>query len=59
MNNGGVEAVVWTDTIQTFVLLGGALLCLGLMLSGTEGGIGSFDGLTGWIFSQVTSFQRT
>jgi Na+/proline symporter len=39
---GGVEAVVWTDTIQTFVLLGGALLCLGLMLSGIEGGIGGF-----------------
>ncbi len=25
---GGIEAVLWTDTIQTFVLLGGALLCL-------------------------------
>jgi SSS family transporter len=39
---GGVEAVIWTDTIQTFVLLGGALLCLGLMLSGIEGGFSGF-----------------
>ena len=37
---GGVEAVVWTDTIQTFVLLGGAVFCLLLMLAGTGGGIG-------------------
>ena len=36
---GGVEAVIWTDTIQTFVLLGGALLCLVLMLAGSEGGL--------------------
>jgi SSS family transporter len=39
---GGVGAVVWTDTIQTFVLLGGALLCFGLMIAGTEGGLGDF-----------------
>lgn len=25
---GGIEAVIWTDTVQTFVLLGGALLCI-------------------------------
>ncbi len=34
---GGVEAVVWTDTIQTFVLLGGAVLCIATMLAGAEG----------------------
>ncbi len=39
---GGVEAVIWTDTIQTFVLLGGALLCLGLMLAGAGEGMGAF-----------------
>jgi SSS family transporter len=38
---GGIEAVVWTDTIQTFLLLGGAILCLGLMIAGTQGGFGS------------------
>ena len=38
---GGIEAVVWTDTIQTFILLGGALLCLFFALSGA--GQGSFE----------------
>jgi len=37
---GGVEAVVWTDTIQTFVLLGGAMLCVVLMILGSDGGLG-------------------
>ncbi|MCA9248188.1 MAG: sodium/solute symporter [Planctomycetales bacterium] len=36
---GGVEAVIWTDTLQTVVLLGGALVCLFLMIAGTEGGL--------------------
>ncbi len=40
--SGGVEAVIWTDTIQTVVLLGGALLALGLLLSGIDGGIAGF-----------------
>ncbi len=39
---GGVEAVIWTDTIQTVVLLGGAILCVILMLIGTEGSFGEF-----------------
>jgi SSS family transporter len=39
---GGVEAVVWTDTLQTFVLLGGAVLCLALTLVGSGEGIGGF-----------------
>ncbi|UCF36226.1 MAG: sodium/solute symporter, partial [Acidobacteriota bacterium] len=34
---GGVSAVVWTDTVQTVVLLGGAVLCLMWTLSGAEG----------------------
>ncbi len=36
---GGVEAVIWTDTIQTAVLLGGAVLCLAIMLAGIDGGV--------------------
>jgi SSS family transporter len=32
---GGVSAVIWTDTLQTFVLLGGALLAIGSMWQGT------------------------
>lgn len=39
---GGIEAVVWTDTIQTFVLLGGAVLALFVLLSGIDGGVGGF-----------------
>jgi solute:Na+ symporter, SSS family len=37
---GGIEAVIWTDTIQTVVLLGGGLLALAYLISGTEGGLG-------------------
>ncbi len=39
---GGVEAVVWTDTIQTLVLLGGALLACGWIFFHFTGGIGEF-----------------
>ncbi len=30
---GGIEAVVWTDVLQSFVLLGGALLCIGSIVA--------------------------
>ena len=39
---GGIEAVVWTDVLQVFVLLGGAILSLAIIavaLAGTEGGL--------------------
>ena len=39
---GGVEAVIWTDTVQTFVLLGGAFLILALVLFRVDGGISHF-----------------
>ena len=39
---GGVEAVIWTDTIQTFVLLGGAMLAFILLVSGVDGGFSGF-----------------
>ncbi|GAA4436231.1 sodium:solute symporter family transporter [Bremerella cremea] len=39
---GGIEAVIWTDTIQTFVLLGGAVLAVGLLLLGVDGGMSGF-----------------
>lgn len=39
---GGIEAVIWTDTIQTFVLMGGALLAIGLLVAGADGGVGGF-----------------
>ncbi|PHQ34036.1 sodium:solute symporter family transporter [Rhodopirellula bahusiensis] len=37
---GGIEAVIWTDTIQTVVLLGGAFLAILLLITGTDGGFG-------------------
>jgi len=39
---GGVEAVIWTDTLQTFVLLGGALLSFILIILNLAGGWGEF-----------------
>lgn len=29
---GGMKAVIWTEAIQGFILIGGALLCLGVLL---------------------------
>ncbi|PHN05925.1 sodium:solute symporter family transporter [Flavilitoribacter nigricans] len=37
---GGIEAVIWTDVVQVIVLLGGALLSLGLIISKVDGGFG-------------------
>lgn len=37
---GGIEAVIWTDVLQVIVLLGGALLCLAMIIFGVEGGLG-------------------
>ncbi len=39
---GGIEAVIWTDTVQTVVLLGGALLALCLLVAGVNGGATGF-----------------
>ena len=36
---GGIEAVVWTDVVQTLVLLGGAVAALVVMAGGVDGGI--------------------
>lgn len=35
---GGIEAVIWLDVIQGFMLIGGGLLCLGLILFIPPGG---------------------
>jgi len=37
---GGMEAVVWTDVVQVFVLLGGAGLSLAIVLTQLDGGLG-------------------
>jgi SSS family transporter len=36
---GGIEAVIWTDVIQVVVLLAGAVIAIGLMVSSIDGGI--------------------
>jgi len=36
---GGIEAVVWTDVLQVFVLLGGALLALAIIVFEVDGGL--------------------
>jgi len=36
---GGIEAVIWSDVVQTVVLVGGSLLILTLLVAGTDGGV--------------------
>ena len=43
---GGVEAVIWGDVIQGFVLLGGAILAVVFLVFGTEGGLNSLIEIT-------------
>ena len=37
---GGITAVIWTDVLQVFVLLGGALLALVIIALSVDGGPG-------------------
>ena len=37
---GGIQAVVWTDAIQGIILIGGTVLCLGVMLFAIPEGVG-------------------
>ena len=39
---GGISAVIWTDTIQTVVLLGGAVIAFFLLIAGVDGGFEGF-----------------
>ena len=39
---GGVEAVIWTDTVQTIVLLIGAFACFAIIIMGLDGGFTHF-----------------
>lgn len=36
---GGMKAVIWTDVVQVFILYGGALLSLVVLLSSMDGGL--------------------
>jgi len=39
---GGIKAVVWTDAIQGIILIGGALLCAGILIFSIPEGVGQF-----------------
>lgn len=39
---GGVEAVVWGDVVQGFILVGGAIFSVAYLVLGTEGGVNGF-----------------
>ena len=36
---GGMKAVIWTDVIQVFVMVGGALFAIGYVIMGVDGGL--------------------
>lgn len=36
---GGMKAVIWTDVIQVFVMIGGALFAIGYVINGVDGGV--------------------
>ena len=40
--SGGMEAVIWGDVIQGFILIAGALAAFAYMVLGVDGGIGTF-----------------
>ncbi|MFI4910884.1 MAG: sodium:solute symporter [Sedimentisphaeraceae bacterium JB056] len=37
---GGIDAVIWTDVLQTIVLVAGGILCLAVIVSKVPGGMG-------------------
>jgi len=37
---GGIEAVIWTDVLQVFVMIGCALMCLVVISINVDGGVG-------------------
>lgn len=39
---GGMKAVIWTDVIQVVVMLGGAFIAIGFMVSHVDGGFSDF-----------------
>ncbi len=43
---GGMKAVIWTDVIQVFVMVGGALFAIGYVIAGVDGGVGEIISIT-------------
>ncbi len=44
---GGIDAVIWTDVLQTVILLLGGLMCLWVILDALPGGLGQITELAG------------
>lgn len=40
---GGMEAIIWMDVVQGFLLIGGGLLCVGLLMTGIGTNLGPTD----------------
>lgn len=36
---GGIEAVIWTDVVQSIILIGGMLICAGVLIMNVPGGV--------------------
>lgn len=50
---GGIEAVVWTDVIQTIVLIAGGLFCIGAIVLAIPGGLATiFE--TAWAANKLS-----
>ena len=43
---GGMKAVIWTDVIQVFVMIGGPLFAIGYVIAGVDGGVGEIISIT-------------
>lgn len=39
---GGIEAVIWSDVIQSVVIILGTVLIIAMLIAGTDGGVGGF-----------------
>jgi SSS family transporter len=52
---GGIEAVIWTDVLQSFVLLGGGLLCLGTIIAAEDFDFGAMMSVA--VTDEVNKFQ--
>ena len=55
---GGIEAVIWTDVIQVIILLGGAVLCLALIVRRVDGGLTGIASM-GWGEDKFHVFNLT
>ncbi len=53
---GGMHAVIWIDVIQTIVMFGAILLCIGYVIANTDGGMGEI--MTVAITDHKFSFGR-